>query len=107
MTPVGLVLLLFGIAAAYQFATRGPAFLAAGVAVLVATYIRTQSVRASNALVAAAATTRDDPWARTTRKEQRLLARSLRLTMGATTLTSLFPKQTVRGYALAGRLGFA
>lgn len=107
MTPVGAILILFGLAVAYQITTRGPAVLAAGIAIIAAMIIRMLSVRAANALVAHASTSRDDPWARSSRVERRALSRSLKLTMSATTLTSLFPRQTVTGYALAGRLGIA
>lgn len=105
MTPVGLVLILVGLAAAFQVATRGPALLAAGIAVIAAVVIRTMSVRAANALSAMGEDRSSDPWARISRNQRRALARSFRLTMSSTTLTSLFPKQTVTGYALAGRLG--
>lgn len=107
MTPVGIVIVLIGIAAAYQLAIRGPAALAAGVAIVAAAVLRLLTVRAGKALVAHSTTQRSDPWARSTRQERRILARSLRLTMGMTTLTSLFPKQVVTGYALANRMGIA
>lgn len=107
MTPVGLILILLGIAIAYQLAVRVPGLLAGGIAIITATVIRIQSVRASKALLALSQTQRADPWATPSRKERQILARSFKLTMRSTTMSSLFPKQTLTGYGLANRLGFA
>lgn len=107
MTPVGIILVLIGLGASFQLATRGPALLAAGLAVLVAAALRTLSQRASARMRTMASTPRSDPWARPSRDERRAMARSLKLSMSLTSLSSMFPVQTERGYALADRMGLA
>jgi len=107
VTPVGIILVLIGLGASFQLATRGPALLAAGLAVLVAAGLRTLSQRASTRLRNMASTPRSDPWARPSRDERRAMARSLKLSMSLTSLSSMFPVQTERGYALADRMGLA
>jgi hypothetical protein len=107
MTPVGIVAVILGLAASYQIATRGPGLLAATIAVVIAVVLRTLSVRASRQILALQRDRSVDPWARPTRAQRRALAGGLRTTMSLTTLTSMFPQQTVRGYAIANRLRLA
>lgn len=107
MTPVGILLILLGIGAAYLVATRAPSLLAAGIAIIIAIILRALCVRADNELQKMAEVPNRDPWAATPRKERRLLARALKLSISSTTLTSLFPQQALQGYRIAGRMGFA
>lgn len=104
MTPVGMILVVIGLLAAYQTLARGPAFIAALIAVGIAIVIRSLAVRASDSLAKIKPKESDDPWAKTSRSDRRLLARNLKLTMAQTTLSSLYPKQASQGYAIAGRM---
>ncbi len=104
MTPVVTILVVIGFFAAYQTLARGPEFIAALIAVGIAIFIRTLAVRASDALVKSKSKISDDRWAKTSSSERRLLARNLRLTMAQTTLSSLYPRQAIKGYAIAGRM---
>lgn len=107
MTPVGIIAVFLGLVASYQIAIRGPGLLAAALAVVVAMTLRTLSVRANRAILSLQRDPATDPWARSTGAQRRALARGLRYSVGLTTLTSMFPRQTVRGYALANRLRLA
>ncbi len=107
MTPVGIVAILLGLAAAYQIAMRGPAFLAAVIAVGVAVVLQTLAARTAKAIVAARDSRPADPWGRQSRGDRRLLARGMDLTMSLTSLTSLYPAQSRRGLSIAQGLRLA
>lgn len=107
MTPVGIIAVIIGLAASYMIATRGPGLLAGAIAVVIAVVLRSLSVRASRRILALRRGPDTDPWARPTRAQRRALAGGLRNAMSLTMLTSMFPEQTQRGYALAGRLHLA
>ena len=107
MTPAGIIAVILGLAASYLTATRGPGLLAGAIAVVLAVALRTLAVRAGRTILALRRDPATDPWARPSRAQRRALAAGLRRTMALTTLTSMFPDQAVRGYAIANRLRLA
>lgn len=106
MSPVGIVLVLLGLAAAFQIATRGPALLAAAVAVVVLAVLQGLNQRARRALAEVDVRGRD-PAVRSTRAELRLLRRAAARALALNAMGSMFPQQSAQGARLAGRLGFA
>lgn len=107
MTPVGILLVILGLAAAYQAATRGPAFVAGLIATAVAIILHSLAARAAEAVKRHQKTRDGDRWARTSRAERTLLSKDLKRTMSLTMIMGLFPRQAMTGYKIARQFKLA
>lgn len=107
MTPVGLIIILLGIAIAYQLVKKLPGLIAGTVAVIIAIITRIQNAKAAKALLELDRSDRIDPWKAPSRRERKIMSNAFDLAIKSTIVTSLLPEQTMAGYGLARRIGFA
>lgn len=104
MTPVGSIAIVIALIAGYLAIVKVPGLFVAAMTFALATFVHADAQRARNGLARIGdADAAPDPWGKADRSQQRLLRRSVRLTIRQTSITSMFPSVSGRAGDFAVR----